>query len=219
MPGRKTAPRPKYSVDKPMKEPAMNELHPKDAPHESQAPSCALDCRCGGGPARHERGFISADLLKPLQQPRAVWLRGIAAGLLTGIFAAVVMIALKKNGFSPVPMPLGLAFADTLLHKHLPLPIGLVFHLAYVTFWGTVFVLFAHPRLTASRIAALSLTLYFFALLVFVPVVGWGLFGAAVGPRVAGGLAITHALFGLFLWLSCQLLFRKSSLTKINFDS
>lgn len=151
--------------------------------------------------------FISGDFLKPLHRPPSVWLRGIAAGLLTGILAAVVMIALKKNGFSPVPMPLGLAFADTLLHKHLPLPIGLAFHLAYVAFWGTVFVLFAHPRLTVGRIAVLSLALYLFALLVFVPVVGWGVFGVGVGPRVAGGLAITHALFGLFLWLSCRLVF------------
>lgn len=186
-------------------------MNPKDASHEPQTPSCALDCGCRGGPARHERGFINADFLKPLHQPRSVWLRGIGAGLLTGILAAVVMIVLKKNGFSPVPMPLGLAFADTLLHKHLPLPIGLVFHLAYVTFWGTAFVLFAHPRLTLARIAALSAALYLFAMAVFVPVVGWGFFGAAVGPRVAGGLAITHALFGLFLWLSCRLLFRRRS--------
>lgn len=190
----------------------MNESDPKDAPRESQTPSCALDCGCRGGSARHERGFISADLLKPLHQPRAVWLRGIAAGLLTGILAAVVMIALKKNGFSPVPMPLGLAFANTLLHKHLPLPVGLVFHLAYVTFWGTVFVLFAHPRLTLARVAVLSAALYLFAMMVFVPVVGWGFFGAAAGPRVAGGLAVTHVLFGLFLWLSCRLLFPRRRL-------
>ena len=185
----------------------MNQPNPKSTTRASDAPSCALDCGCRGGPAGRDGGFVSADFLKPLHQPRSVWLRGIAAGLLTGILAAVVMVALKKNGFSPVPMPLGLAFADTLLHKHLPLPIGLAFHLAYVTFWGTVFVLFAHPRLTLGRIAALSLALYLFALLVFVPVVGWGLFGAAVGPRVAGGLAITHVLFGLFLWLSCRLAF------------
>ncbi|MGH8226161.1 MAG: hypothetical protein ACRER1_08435 [Gammaproteobacteria bacterium] len=187
----------------------MNEIHPKDAPHESQAPACTLDCGCRGGPARHERGFISADFLKPLRQPPKVWLRGIVAGLATGILAAVVMIALKKHGFSPVPMPLGLAFADTLLHKHLPLPVGLVFHLAYVTFWGTAFVLFVHPRLTLARVAGLSAALYLFAMAVFVPVVGWGFFGSAIGPRVAGGLAITHALFGLFLWLTCRLLFRK----------
>lgn len=186
----------------------MNESHPKDASSESKAPSCALDCTCRGGPAQRERGFIDVDFLKPLHQPRSVWLRGISAGLLTGILAAVVMIVLKKNGFSPLPMPLGLAFADTLLHTHLPLPVGLVFHLAYVTFWGTVFVLFAHPRLTLVRVAGLSAALYLFALAVFVPTVGWGFFGAAIGPRVAGGLAITHVLFGLFLWLSCRFLFR-----------
>lgn len=197
----------------------MNEPDPKDTVRESQTSSCALDCGCRGGPAGRERGFLSADFLKPLHQPRPVWLRGMAVGLLTGILAAVVMIALKKNGFSPVPMPLGLAFADTLLHQHLPLPVGLIFHLAYVTFWGTAFVLFAHPRLTLARIAVLSAALYLFALAVFVPVVGWGFLGAAIGPRIASGLAITHALFGLFLWLSCRLLFRKSSLTKIEFDS
>lgn len=186
-------------------------MNPRDIRSTSRgtdAPSCALDCVCRSKSRRREGGFVSIDVMKPLRQSRSVWLRGIAAGFLTGVLAAVVMIALKKNGFSPVPMPLGLAFADTLLHKHLPLPVGLIFHLAYVTFWGTVFVLFAHPRLTLGRIAVLSLALYLFALFVFVPVVGWGFFGAEVGPRVAGGLAITHALFGFFLWICCKILFR-----------
>ena len=183
----------------------------ENTPQEPEARSCTLDCGCRNGRLRREGGYLGAGFLTPLHRPRSVWLRGIAAGLLTGILAAVVMIALKKNGFSPVPMPLGLAFADTLLHKHLPLPVGLAFHLAYVTFWGTAFVLFAHPRFTPGRIAALSLALYLFALMVFVPIVGWGLFGAAAGPRIALGLAITHALFGLFLWLSCKALFRKSA--------
>lgn len=144
---------------------------------------------------------------KSFLAPKRFW-KAVAAGLITGVLAAVVMIVLKKNGLSPVPAPLGLAFADTLLHRHLPLPVGLVFHLAYVTFWGTAFVLFAYPRLSAARIAVLSAALYVFALLVFVPIVGWGIFGVKVGPGVAGGLAITHALFGLFLWLSCRWLFR-----------
>jgi len=122
-------------------------------PRKFDAPSCLLDCGCRTQRARREGDFVSADVLKPLRQPRSVWLRGIAAGLLTGILAALVMVALKENGFSPVPMPLGLAFAETLLHKHLPLPVGLAFHLAYVTFWGTVFVLFTIPvsRRDASR--------------------------------------------------------------------
>lgn len=185
----------------------MNDPDPKDATDKPEPPACALDCACRGGAAGRERGFLGAAILKPLHCPPSVWLRGIAAGLLTGILAAVVMIALMKNGLSPMPAPLGLAFVNTLFHRHMPLPLGILFHLAYVTFWGTVFVLFAHQRTSALRVAVLSGALYLFALLVFVPLVGWGIFGTAVGPRVAGGLAITHALFGLFLWLSCRLPF------------
>lgn len=188
----------------------MNEDFPTEKAGDtaSDTPACAANCACRSGAGPAERGLLNPTfVLDALRRPPRIWIRGIATGLLAGILTAVVMIALKKNGLSPVPAPLGLAFANALMHRHVPLPVGIGFHLAYVTFWGTAFVLVAWPRFTWRRVVVLSAALYLFALLVFVPLVGWGIFGSAVGPRVAGGLAVTHALFAAFLWLSCRLVF------------
>lgn len=142
---------------------------------------------------------------KPMTQRE--WGKAIAVGLINGVLLAVIMITLKKSGLSPMPAPLGLAFADTLLGRHLPLPIGLAVHLVYVTFWSMVFVILFQPRLTFAKAAILSAGLWIFALMVFVPIAGWGLFGVKVGPQIILGLFITHALFCTFLWGLCRVFF------------
>ena len=73
------------------------------------------------------------------------WLRAIVIGLVVSALTALVMVTLMKTGVSPLPQPLGLAFAETLLNRSLPLPVGLLFHTAYVTLWSVVFVRF-FPR-------------------------------------------------------------------------
>jgi len=135
------------------------------------------------------------------------WGKAIGLGLINGVLLTVIMVTLKKSGLSPMPAPLGLAFADTVSGRHLPLPIGLVFHLAYVTFCSIVFVALFSPRLTFTRAAMLAAGLWIFALIVFVPIVGWGMLGLKVGPQVIFGLLITHLLFCIFLWGLCRVFF------------
>jgi hypothetical protein len=135
------------------------------------------------------------------------WGEAIALGMINGILLAVIMVTLKKSGLSPMPAPLGLAFADTISGRHLPLPIGLLFHLAYVTFWSVVFVALFRPHLTFARAAMLAAGLWIFALIVFVPIVGWGMLGLKVGPQIILGLFITHSLFCIFVWGLCRVFF------------
>jgi hypothetical protein len=55
------------------------------------------------------------------------------------------MVPALRLGISSLPKPLGLAFAETVLGSPLPLPVGLLFHVAYVTAWSVVYVaLFRH---------------------------------------------------------------------------
>jgi hypothetical protein len=138
------------------------------------------------------------------------WGKALAVGLINGVLLALIMITLKKSGLSPMPVPLGLAFADTLTGRHLPLPVGLLFHLAYVTFWSMVFVALFRPRLTFARAAMLAAGLWLLALVIFVPIVGWGFFGVKIGPQIVLGLFITHALFCTFLWSLCRVFFPQS---------
>jgi hypothetical protein len=133
------------------------------------------------------------------------WARAVLLGFLNGLLLSLVMVPAFKAGLSPFPKPLGLAFAQWLLGP-VPLPIGLLFHLVYVTFWSALFVaLFA--RLTLRNAALLALVLWVIALVLFMPLVGWGLFGLAVGPMVPVAALVPHALFALFLWLLCRWVF------------
>lgn len=68
------------------------------------------------------------------------WLRAIGIGILVSALTAAVMLALTAAGVSPFPKPPSLAFAETVVGRALPLPIGLLFHTVYVTFWSVIFV-------------------------------------------------------------------------------
>ena len=127
------------------------------------------------------------------------WLRAIGIGLAISVLTALLMVTLSKTGVSPLPKPLGLAFAETLLGRSLPLPVGLLFHTAYVTLWSVVFVRF-FPQRNIKSALLLAGALWLGVLLVFFPVVGWGLAGMNVSPRLIPASFVPHLLFGLLLW-------------------
>ena len=58
------------------------------------------------------------------------WLKAIGIGIAVSVLTAIVMVALLKAGVSPFPKPPSLAFAETLLGRTLPMPVGLLFHTA-----------------------------------------------------------------------------------------
>lgn len=146
---------------------------------------------------------------KSLLVSRRFW-KAVAAGVITSIGAAAIMAIGMKTGVSPLPKPLGLAFAEWLLARSLPLPIGLLFHLAYVTGWSVLFITLAPARwLRFWPILGFGLTLWLLAILVFTPLVGWGIAATAVaGPKGIVATLVAHLLFVFFLWLSCRWLFR-----------
>lgn len=127
------------------------------------------------------------------------WLRSIGIGIAVSALTAIVMVTLLKAGVSPFPQPPSQAFAETLLGRSLPLPVGLLFHTAYVTFWSGVFVRY-FPRKTLPTALGLAAVLWGVILVVFFPVVGWGFAGLAIGPQLIPASALPHLLFGLLLW-------------------
>lgn len=126
------------------------------------------------------------------------WLRATGIGVGVSLLTALVMVPLTKSGMSPLPRPLGLAFAETLLGRALPLPAGLAFHTVYVTFWSAVFVRF-FPQRTIKTALLLALGLWLVVLAVFFPIVGWGPAGLHVGHRLIPASLLPHLLFGFFL--------------------
>jgi len=131
--------------------------------------------------------------------PTPSWLRAFGVGIGVAVLTALVMVTLLKTGVSPFPKPPSLAFAETLLGRTLPMPVGLLFHTAYVIFWSVVFVRF-FPKRNLKKALALAGFLWLVILAVFFPIIGWGFAGLHVSPKLIPASFMPHLLFGLLLW-------------------
>lgn len=139
---------------------------------------------------------------------RDFW-KAIGVGIATAVLLSIVMVAGLKTGISPLPKPLGLAFAETVLGTKLPLPVGLLFHVAWVTFFSVLYVWLYRYEMTFKHALILAVGLWLLVLVVFFPVVGWGFFGLAVSPLLIPGSAAPHLLFAIFLWGFSRMAFRQ----------
>lgn len=148
--------------------------------------------------------------MNEVQDNRRSWSSAISIGIGVAVLTAIFMVTLLKAGVSPFPKPPSLAFAETLLGRPLPLPVGLLFHAAYVTFWSVVFVRF-FPKRNFKTAMALAGALWVVILAVFFPIVGWGFAGLHVSPKLIPASLVPHVLFGVFLWALEVYLPRKSA--------
>lgn len=141
---------------------------------------------------------------------RQHWGRSLVLGIVNAVLLSAVMVPAFKTGISPMPAPPSLAFAQTLLGRPLPLPVGLLFHVAYVAFWSVVFVAWAFPHLTFNRALGLAVALWVVALVVFFPFIGWGFLGLGISPKLIVASLIPHVLFAVFLWGLGRVMFKAS---------
>lgn len=137
------------------------------------------------------------------------WMRAIGVGIGVAILTAAIMVTALKSGLSPLPKPLGLAFAETVLGRTLPLPVGLLFHTVWVTAFSAIYVALFRDALTFLRALGLATALWVLVLVFFFPVVGWGFLGLSVTPRLIVAAAVPHLLFAIFLWGLSRLAFRR----------
>ena len=86
-------------------------------------------------------------------------LKAIGIGIGTALLLSAAMVPALRFGISPLPKPLGLAFAETVLGRSLPLPVGLLFHVAYVTAWSVVYAALFRHALTFVNALLLGLVL------------------------------------------------------------
>lgn len=126
--------------------------------------------------------------------------KAIGVGIATAVVLSAIMVTGLKTGVSPMPKPLALAFASTLLNAKLPLPVGLLFHVAWVTLWSVLYVVLFWDRLTFGRVLGLGLALWALVLVLFYPYVGWGFLGLGVSPMLIVAALVSHLLFAMVLW-------------------
>jgi hypothetical protein len=133
--------------------------------------------------------------------------KAVGIGIATAVILSVIAIMGQKTEISPLPKPLALAFAETILGRKLPLPVGLLFHVAWVTAFSIVYVVLYRHKMTFGRALGLAAVLWISVLVVFFPIVGWGFFGLNVSPMLIVGSAVPHLLFAIILWGLCRVSF------------
>jgi hypothetical protein len=131
-------------------------------------------------------------------------LKAIGIGLVNAILLSAIMVPAFRFGIAPMPTPPSLVFAQLILGASVPLPVGLLFHVAYVTFWSLVYVMLFRHQLSFSNAMKLGLGLWIVLLLVFFPLFGWGMLGLGISPKLIPASLIPHILFAVFLWWLCR---------------
>ncbi len=138
-------------------------------------------------------------------------LKAIGIGVVNALLLSAIMVPAFKFGIAPLPKPPSLVFAQLLFGPNVPLPVGLLFHIAYVTFWAVAYVVLFWDRLTIWNALWLGLGLWVVILLVFFPLFGWGFLGLEISPKLIPASLAPHLLFAAFLWGLCRIGFKKTT--------
>lgn len=138
---------------------------------------------------------------------RNEWLRAAGVGLATSLILSAIMAPVFSAGLAPMPLQPSLAFAEAILGRALPQPVGLLFHVAYVTYWCVVYVALFRDRLSFMRALWLALGLWVVALVLFFPIIGWGFLGLGISAKLIAAVLVPHLLFAAVLWSLCRVAF------------
>lgn len=124
-------------------------------------------------------------------------------GVLATVAMSVVMLAATATGVSPMPEPIPAALVSHTLGA-LPGPglvaLAVASHLVYGAVAGAVFASLVR-RVTVWTGAAYGVALWVLMGLVWLPYLGWGLFGTAVSPTIAVATLVLHLIYGITLGL------------------
>ena len=131
-------------------------------------------------------------------------LKALGIGVVTALLPTAIMVPAFKFGIAPMPKPPSLALAQLLIGPDVPMPVGLLFHVAYVTFWSIAYVVLFLDRLTIRNALWLGLGLWVVILSVFFPLFGWGFLGLGISPKMIPASLVPHVLFAVFLWRLCR---------------
>lgn len=82
---------------------------------------------------------------------------------------------------------------------------GFVFHAAWVILWTLVYI-WMSPAIRFSHALYLAAVLWASALMIFMPIAGWGFLGLGVTPKLIVAAMIPHLLFAVSIWGGGKLL-------------
>lgn len=133
---------------------------------------------------------------------------GFKQGLKATLVMSVPMIIGTVSGRSPMPKPFPKAIADELLGEDAPAPLSVAVaiggHLLYGSANGAALASFGRP-VTLKKGLSWGVGLWAVLQTVFMPVVGWGVFGRKVSRMVPVATLVLHLVYGGTLgWLTAD---------------
>lgn len=133
------------------------------------------------------------------------FLHGMGWGALATIVMSIPMIIGVSTGLAPMPRPIPLALAGLVLGSGVPqlllMVVAVASHLAYGGVWGGVLAISTRP-VTVMKGIGLGVFLWLLMQVIVLPVLGWGVFGTAVTPAIAGATLVLHLIYGVTIgWL------------------
>jgi len=133
------------------------------------------------------------------------WVKASLVGLLGSLLMFILMQLAMGAGMAPFEMAPSAAFLEQLGLP--PKPLALVVHFGYGLVWSVIFVALWRERANWLRGLLLAGFLWLVMMLVFSPIIGWGVFGAnapveqtpvlqSTGRYVIAS-AVLHIVYGL----------------------
>lgn len=129
-------------------------------------------------------------------------LDGFVWGIAATLAMSVLMVAGTVTGMSPIPEPIPKAIVLTIVGSSLPplvlMGLSVGAHLTYGGLFGAALgTAVDEPGVVGG--VALGIGLWAILGVVFLPLVGWGLFGTGVTPRIAVATLVLHLIYGVVL--------------------
>ena len=125
--------------------------------------------------------------------------KGMLYGLLGTLLMSAVMLVGMGTGLSPIPEPIPLAIAKELLGR-MAQPILMLFaiitHFGYGAFWGAVLYTWTNTDGTIWHGLGWGVMLWLIMVLIVLPLLGWGIFGSAITPKIAVATLVLHLIYG-----------------------
>ncbi len=137
-----------------------------------------------------------------VSSPSARLWRGFGWGVLATIAMSIPMMIGMATGVAPMPEPIPKALVTLVFGDGLPTPLVMVLaagsHLGYGGVFGAVLSAWV-PDAGLKEGLILGGLLWLVMELAVLPVLGWGVFGTAITPKIAVATLVLHLIYGATL--------------------
>lgn len=128
--------------------------------------------------------------------------QGVLFGLLGTLIMSLIMLFGMGTGISPIPEPIPAAIAKAILGdaaKPLIMVFAIITHFGYGAFWGAILFNWMKNNGNIWHGIGWGVMLWLIMELIVLPLLGWGVFGSSITPKIAVATLLLHLIYGATL--------------------